>query len=251
MNNKMFRTMVLAAGAALFNLFASAQMPGGSSDAVNSAIIKLFGDSTAFTGHATVQVLNSNRVEWLRMPATFTGLVGKLRFDIDRSQFTGPAVDPKAAPVDKRFGTDRISTVTRPDTKVSYIIYPNAHSYVRTPLFGADVDLANQKLIRTSLGHAKIDGHSCVKNHSVVKNQNGETLLDATTWNATDLQDFPIQIEMKEKDRGNITVIHFQQVSLARPDSRLFEPPPGFQAFNTPEELVGAMMKKAAANQNK
>lgn len=250
MNNKMFRTIILAAGAAFFTLFASAQMPGGSSDAVSSAVVKLFGDSSAFTGHATVQVLNSNRVEWLRMPATFTGLAGKLRFDIDRNQFKGPAVDPKAAPNDKRFGTDLISTVTRPDTKVSYIIYPNAHSYVRTPLFGADVDLANQKLIRTSLGHAKIEGHACVKNRSIVKNQKGETLIDATTWNATDLQDFPIQIEMKDRGNGYITVIHFQQVSLARPDSRLFEPPPGYQAFNTPEELVGAMMKKAAAKQN-
>lgn len=240
--------MILAVCAAFFTLVASAQMPGGASDAVNSAIVKLFGDSTAFTGHATVQALSSNRVEWLRMPATFTGLAGKFRFDIDRSQIKSPALSTNALAADKRFGTDRISTVTRPDIKVSYIIYPNAHSYVKRILFGADVDLANQKLVRTSLGKAKIDGHACVKNHSVVKNEKGETLLDATTWNATDLQDFPIQIEMR--DSGNITVMHFQQVSFARPDSRLFEPPPGYQAFNTPEELVGAMMKKAAAKQN-
>ena len=41
-------------------------------------------------------------------------------------------------------------------------------------------------------------------------------LLQATTWNATDLKDFPIQIEIKEN--GNTTIMHFMNVNLAKPD---------------------------------
>ena len=55
------------------------------------------------------------------------------------------------------------------------------------------------KVEKTALGKETIDGHACVKNKVVVKNEQG-AVLEAITWNATDLKDFPLQIEMKEKD---------------------------------------------------
>ena len=39
-----------------------------------------------------------------------------------------------------------------------------------------------------------------MKNKVVVKGSKGP-VLEAITWNATDLKDFPIQIEMKEKGK--------------------------------------------------
>jgi hypothetical protein len=248
MKNKMVRILVLAVSAVFFNLAASAQM--GASGGVNSAIIKLFGDSPTFTGTATVQALDSNRVEWLRMPATFSCLNGKFRFDIDKSQIKSPRVAPDAVVLDKRVGTDKVSSVTRPDTHVVYIIYPNARSYVNNPLMGQDAIPANQKLTRSPLGHEKINGHACVKNRCFVKNAKGATLLEAITWNASDLKDdFPLRIETKEK--GNTSVIQFNQVSFANPDAKLFEPPTGFQLFSNPDDLFAAVMKKAAGQQNK
>jgi len=45
-------------------------------------------------------------------------------------------------------------------------------------------------------------------------------------WNATDLKDFPIQIEMKEKDR---TVrMHFTDVRFVKPEAKQFEIPTAY-----------------------
>ena len=117
------------------------------------------------------------------------------------------------------------------------------------PLMGQDAIPANQKMTRTAFGHEKINGHTCVKNHSVVKNTKGAVLLDAMTWNASDMKDFPLRIETKEN--GNTTIMQFQQVSFANPDAKLFEAPTGYQRFNDPNTLLEAVMKRAEATQKK
>ena len=70
-------------------------------------------------------------------------------------------------------------------------------------------------------------------------------LLQATTWNATDLKDFPIQIEMKES--GNSTIMHFMNVKLVTPDPQLFEIPAGFKEEGTPAPKAAAPAPKATA----
>lgn len=248
MKNKMVRIMVLAVGALFFNVFAQAQV-GGSSTGVDAAMIKLFGDSPTFTGTASVQVFDSNRSERLRMPATFNALNGKFRLDVDKGQIKSPDLDPGAVALDKHIGTDKVSSVTRTDTHMIYIIYPNAKSYVNMPLMGQDEIPSNQKLTRSAQGHEKVNGHSCVKNRCVVKNLKGVVLLEATTWNASDMHDFPLRIETKAE--GKTSVIQFQQVSFADPDARLFEAPAGFQRFNDPNALLEAAMRRAEATQKK
>lgn len=247
MKIKMVRILVWAIGALFFSLSASAQM--GASGGVDSALIKLFGDSPTFSATATVQVLDANHTEWLRMPGIFNALNGKFRLDVDKGQIKSSKLPPGAVALDKHIGTDKVSSVTRTDTHLIYIIYPNAKSYVNMPLMGQDAIPANQKLTRSAQGHEKINGHACVKYHCVVRNQKGAVLLDALTWNATDMHDFPLRIETKEN--GNTTIMQFQQVSFANPDARLFEAPAGYQRFNDPNTLLEAVMKRAEATQKK
>jgi hypothetical protein len=248
MKNKMVRILVLALGALLFAFSAPAQL-AGASGGVDSAMIKLFGDSPTFTATATVQVLGSDGKEWLRMPSTFNALNGKFRLDVDKGQIKSAKLPADAVALDKRLGTDKVSSVTRTDTHVIYIIYPNAQSYVNMPIMGQDAIPANQKLTRSALGHEKINGHACVKNHCLVKNAKGATLLDAITWNASDLHDFPLRVETKEN--GNTTIMQFQQVAFANPDAKLFEAPGGYQRFNDPNTLLEAVLKKSQATQKK
>ena len=47
--------------------------------------------------------------------------------------------------------------------------------------------------------------------------------LEAVTWNAADLKDFPLQIEMKEKD--NTVRMRFTQVRFVKPDAKQFDLP--------------------------
>src|ERR1051326_4780620 len=63
------------------------QVPGESS--LSTAMVKLFGDVTAFTAHADVQMLDAKQAERVRTPMNFTALDGKLRVEIDMSQMHG------------------------------------------------------------------------------------------------------------------------------------------------------------------
>ena len=87
-------------------------------------------------------------------------------------------------------------------------------------------EIANQKLEKKPLGKETIDGHPCVKNQSTVKSPKGVVLLQATTWNATDLKDFPVQIEINEN--GNSTIMHFMQRQPGETGSAAFRNPRRF-----------------------
>ena len=223
----------------LKSLTASAQMLDGG---VNSAMIRLFGDTTAFTAQAEVRVLNSNHVVWLQMPSAFASTDTKLRVDADIKLIKSSVVTPAVILMMKQTGKDRITSVIRPDLRATFIIYPGSQSYISMPLSAEDAQIASQKLEKKRLGKETIDGHACVKNLSTVKSSRGATLLQATTWNATDLKDFPLQVEMKEN--GSTTVIHFQNVNLVRPDAKLFDLPAGYKDENPPVATKAPAAKK-------
>jgi hypothetical protein len=229
----------------LESLTVFAQMPGGA----NSAMIKLFGDNAAFTARADVQVAGTNRVIWLRMPSTFYLADTKLRVDVDLAQIQSRAVKPADVAHEKQLGTERITSVVRPDKKAIYIIYPGAQSYATMPLAAEDAQIASQKLEKKPLGRETIDGHACVKNFSTIKSPKGAVLLQAVTWNAADLKDFPVQIQTQEN--GNTTMMHFQQVTLAKPATAIFEPPAGYKQFSNPLDLHAAVEKKAGGRAKK
>ncbi|HWD91423.1 MAG TPA: hypothetical protein VG938_03650 [Verrucomicrobiae bacterium] len=226
-------------------LTARAQMPGGD----NSAMIKLFGDNAAFTARAEVQVAGTNRIIWFRMPSTFTEADNKLRVEVDLGQIQSRAVGPAVIAHYKQLGIDRVTSVVRPDKRVTYIIYPNARSYATMPLAVEDAQIASQKLEKKPLGRETVDGHACVKNYSTVKSPKGAVLLQAVTWNAADLKDFPVQIQTQEN--GNTTLMHFQQISLAKPAATLFEPPAGYKQFSNPQDLQDAAEKQADGRKKK
>ncbi|HWU39050.1 MAG TPA: DUF4412 domain-containing protein, partial [Candidatus Acidoferrum sp.] len=100
-------------------------------------------------------------------------------------------------------------------------------SYLSIPLVKGDGEASEKglKLEKIALGKETLDGHACVKNKASIRNDKG-SVLEAITWNAADLKDFPLQIEMKEKE--NTVRMHFTQVSLAKPDDRQFEVPAGY-----------------------
>src|SRR5882724_4984662 len=242
MKRFIFRTAlpVILVAVSLKSLTVLAQMPDVSG--VNAAMIKLFGDNAAFTAQVDVRVYNSNRVEWLRMPSVFASADTKLRVDVDMKLLKGSIIQPAMISGFTQAGMDRITSVLRPDKKAKYLIYPGAKSYAAMPMAIEDTQIASQKVEKKPLGHETVDGHACVKNLSTVKSQKGAVLIQATTWNAADLKDFPIQIEIKES--GNTTVMHFQNVNLAKPDARLFDIPAGYKDSN-------ASARKPAANPKK
>jgi len=124
----------------------------------------------------------------------------------------------------KQAGMDRIISVFRPDKKATYVMYPGIQSYMSVPLanVAAEASEKSLKLEKSALGKETLDGHVCVKNKAVVKNDQWR-VFEAVTWNAADLKDLPLQIEIKEK-QGTVRM-RFTQVRFVKPDAQQFDPP--------------------------
>jgi hypothetical protein len=201
-----------------------AQLPAGSPGGVNAALTLLFGDNTAFTAKAEARVLDPTGKESLRMPMNFAELDNKIRVEIDATQIKSRSLSAAQVAEMKDAGLAKIISIIRPDKKASYILYPGVQSYsiVPMPKEESDVLVSHLKIRKTSLGNETIEGHPCEKHHVTIANGD-RVVLDAVTWNATDLKNFPIRIETK--DKGNSSTLHFSQIQFTRPEASLFEIP--------------------------
>jgi hypothetical protein len=215
--------VVLLAGHPAF-----AQVPGtGAPTGVNAAFVKLFGNISAFTAKAETRVVDPYQKEVVRMPMEFAALDSKVRLEINLGQIQSKDFSPATLATLKQAGLDRMISIFRPDKKATYLVYPGVQSYQELPLAKGEAEAYEQGLRpeKTALGKETLDGHPCVKNKVIVKSGKGP-VLEAFTWNATDLKDFPLQIEMKEK--GNTMRMHFTQVQLIKPDAKQFELPANY-----------------------
>ncbi len=219
------RWLVAVLSAFLAAAAARAQVPSAGSPAgLNSAFLKLFGTASAFSARVETQVLNSWQTETVRLPMNLSTLDGKARMEINLAEIKSKDMPPSTVEQWKQAGRDRVVSVFRPDKKLTYVLYPAVQSYETLPLAAGEAEAAAKgfKLEKDPVGKETIDGHACTKNKVVVKGDKG-AVLEAVTWNAPDLKDFPVQIEMKEK--LNTVRMRFSQVRFERPDASLFEVP--------------------------
>jgi hypothetical protein len=213
---------VLAASAAV------AQAPsGGAPTSINSAFVKLFGTTGPFTAKVEAQVLDPSQKETVRLPMDFALLDGKVRLEIDLARMQGKDLPATTITGLKERGMDRVISVFRPDKKATYVMYPGIQSYATVPVPKAEAEVSEKslKLEKTALGNETIAGHACVKNKAVVKNGQAP-VFEAVTWNAADLKDFPLQIEIRDK-RSTVRML-FTQVRFTKPDAKQFDPPANY-----------------------
>jgi len=209
---------------------------------MTTALIKLFGDVAAFTAKADIQVLDDSQQELSNMPMDFALLDKRIRVDIDQAQTKSRSMPPGAAETLKQMGMARVVSILRPDKKTAYVFYPDQKAMMTMPLPDEDSQSAKApKTVKTALGKETIDGHACVKNKVVMTFDQGDP-IEAITWNATDLKDFPVQIQTKEK--ANTSFVRFKQVQFDKPDASLFEPPAGYTEYSDPQALMKGVMKK-------
>jgi len=223
---------------------AHGQVAGGgpSPASMNSALVRLLGPSN-FIANATVTVKDTNGTQVLSTPMEFALLDGKVRAQIDQSQTKSKEMSPAVAASLMQLGLSRVVSVIRPDKQAVYIIYPDKKAMVKMPISKEDAEAAARtpKIQKTVLGKETIDGHPCVKT-KVIMTLGTSQPIEAITWNATDLKDFPIQIETTE--RGHTSVILFRQLRFTRPDPGLFEAPAGFATYPNPHELMQSVARE-------
>lgn len=228
----------------LIALNASAQMPGpGAPAGISGALTRLFGETKAFAAKAQVRLLDGSQTETMSMPMDFALLDGNIRIEVDMTQTKNKEISAGAADQLKRLGMAQIISIIRVDRKLIYVIYPESRCLLMIPLRKEEAEAAakDPKIQKTPLAKETIDGHACVKNKVTITVDQGQT-VEATTWNATDMKDFPLQIQTTEKETTSI--VRYKEVQFARPDPKQFEPPAGYTQYNNQMELMQGLMKK-------
>ena len=219
------------------------QAPGqlGGANTMNAAMLKLFGSNTAFTAKADVHVVDKAKQQ-TDMPMMFALLDGKSRMEVDLGQVKSTVAVPALIPTLKQVGMDQMVLISRPDKKIILNIYPRAKAYAEIAMSKDETAAADKtyKLEKTPQGKETIDGHACQKNKVTLTDDKGET-VEAVVWNATDLKDFPIQMQM-DVDGGTVQM-KFKDVKLAKPDAKQFEAPAGMTRYDSAEAILDALTK--------
>lgn len=229
--------MLAIALAALTAITARAQMGGAPNTGINATILKMFGDTKAFTAKGEVQMTDESGKMVSAMPVTWALLDGKLRADMDMTQMKGGAMPAEAVGMLKQTGMDKMQVLITPEKK-TLIVYPGLQAYAPAP----DVQgQAEGKMETTELGKETVDGHPCVKKKLTMTDADGKT-QEALLWSATDLKNFPIKMEMKQQ--RNTMQIRFDAPSFDKPDAKLFEIPASYTRHESIQGLMQSAMMK-------
>lgn len=234
------RLIILASVIVGFTLGTACAQPGGPfSPSFDGAMSKIFGDNSGFS--ATMELhLAQPSGEPMTMTGKIAFLDGKNRFEMDMSSMQGSHIPPQAAARMKQMGMDKITMITRPDKDLNYMLYPDMKAYTTMALNQSNTPASAYKSEASKLGQETIDGHDCVKNKVVVTGPDGVP-HESTVWNATDLKQFPVKIQMTAKE-GQDMVMLFKEVKLSKPDDSQFDPPADFKKY---DDMMSLMMSRA------
>jgi hypothetical protein len=237
------KTVSLALALAYGAGTAQTQVPAAAPPGWNAAMTKLFGDVKAFSAKAEMRALDKSGKPAIQVPMNFALLDNKVRMDIDMTLLKGPQAPPDQVALLKQMAMDRVACIVALDKKAMQLIFPSLAAYVETPLTEDEAAALNKdwKLHKTPMGKETIDGHPCVKNRVVMTDGKGQQ-TEALVWNATDLKDFPVQMQLNEKE--TTVVMRYNEVRLSKPDAKQFDAPAGFTKHADMQQLMIAIAQK-------
>lgn len=245
-----FAGLLLAAGTLVFaGHFALGQTPGGASPAgMNAALTRLFGTNN-FTAVASVTVKDASGQQLLSSPMEFALLDGKLRVQLDMQKMQVRDMPPEAVAGMAQMGLTKVVSVIRPDKKALYIMYPDKQAVINHPFSKEEAEAVSKtpKIQKTVLGRETIEGHPTVKTKWQITTE-GSAPVEAITWNATDMKEFPVQVQTTE--RGNTSLVLFRDIRFGRPDAKLFDLPAGFTTYTNQQQLMQGVMRGMAGQGN-
>lgn len=215
---------------------------GGQGPHIGGAMDKLFGANQMFS--ANLEIETGGPSGDITMPGKFSFDAGKSRFEMNMSEVKGTPMPAAIVQQMKSMGMDTVISISRPDEKLGYMVYPGLNSYAQVSSQESpdSTNLDDYKVETTELGKETIEGHDCVKNKITVTDKAGAQ-HEFTVWSAGDLKNFPLKISSTEA--GQSATMAFKDVSIAKPAASLFEPPAGLTKYDNVQNMIQSeMMKK-------
>lgn len=224
-----------------------AQFSGLTPSGVNPAFITLFGSNTNFSAKVDITVLDKDGKEWARMPANISSSDQNLRMEIDMGQIVSRDLPEFVRSSIKGSGMGRVVSIVRRDKNATFLMYPGAESYLNLPLSEEDSRAAKQGYTLSSrpVKAEVVDGKERTRNEVAVKNGSGAAVLQATTWTAPELRNFPVQIQTRQD--GRTFMLKFSDVALTKPAAALFNVPGTYTEYKDLQKMMYAIMTKMVA----
>lgn len=238
----MKKFLIILSSVLIYNLPVLAQFGGGSAaPSSDTSLDELFSGNPVFSATQIADITGPNGHINVKTQMYFDH--GNSRSEMNMADVQG-SLPPNALAQMKAIGLDKVVTIN-PASKTSQLtIYPNIRSYFSTAVPAAAKGASNSITI-TKIGSESVGGHSCIKN-SVVVTSGGES-HQFTTWNATDLRNFPIEIAIS--DQGTSVTMTFQNVSFAAIPAYEFQPPSAYSHYDNIQALMqAAMMSRMSAS---
>ncbi|HUR44711.1 MAG TPA: hypothetical protein VMZ27_02460 [Candidatus Saccharimonadales bacterium] len=212
-----------------------AQSPTGLN--FSGSLSTLFKDQQYFSASLTMQVAKQFGAT-MSVPCKMTYTEGKSRIESDFNQAKGIDSSPEMVEQIKSSGMGKTIVITRPLEHKTFTIYPELYSYVER----REANTFDPTRVLTKvdeIGKETIGGQPCIK--KTIKMAAPRSMPEEfTVWNATELKNFPLRIEMI-RSGAKVTLL-FTNVVFEKPDTKLFEPPPDYVGF----ESVSSMLEKQA-----
>lgn len=209
---------------------------------LGGAMDKLFGANQSFSAMMEFQTTRGEGTT-LTMPGKMNFDSGRSRFEMNMSEVQGSQMPAGAANQLKSLGMDTVISISRPDLKTGYLIYPGLNSYTEIATHNAATNSSpdDYKAAVTELGKETVDGHDCVKNKVTVTDKDGNA-HEYMVWDATDLKNFPIKVTTTEA--GSSVTMMFKDISLTKPAANLFDPPSGYTKYADAQTMMQTEMMK-------
>jgi hypothetical protein len=194
-------------------------------------VSRLFADNPAFSANLEFHSYATTSGDAVTAQGKLAFLNGKTRFEMDMSSAGDANLPRQDVSSLAQLGMNKMISISCPEAKVSYFVYPGMKAYVRRPILSkeAGVTAPGFKLDVTQVGNENVLGQDCVKNEVVATGPDGIP-HKATVWNATDLNKFPIKIETAQN--GATVVMFFRDLSLGAPDAAQFIPPADYKQYD-------------------
>jgi hypothetical protein len=233
---------LLVLGLGLAPALAQMGPPGAGAPNLGGSLSKLFGANQAFSAKVEIHATTENGE--MVMPAKVSFDNQKARFEFNMLDMKGTQMPAEVAARVKEMGMDQMISISRPDLKVNYMIYPSLHSYLEVPTgdAAAKVSPDDYTVDTSKLGEETVEGHACTKNKVTITAKDG-TKSEATVWDASDLKDFPIKVETD--NGGRPATMYFRDISFSKPAGSQFDLPSGLNKYNDMRTMMqNEMMKK-------
>ena len=205
---------------------------------------KLCPDAPEFSAATNIRISDGQGTLRMTYPVKLAMTGDFMRQEFDATKMSQMPTEERANL--KLAHLDQIVVITRGDKKTVCIVFPGVQCYCE---YSIPAEVLNEVTTRpkavtiqkTELGSATVNERSCTKTKLTASEPNRPT-EEAILWSPTDMPQFPIKMEIYAKQ--GTTTFDFQDVSVKKPNATMFEVPPNYIQFSSPNAILAYAKEK-------